>query len=907
MPTLDAAASFVGGGGFGTRSGSRSCPSQAGGAVAQRALSPSCVDVRGAGVADGRRTGGRGGSSRDRLRRSPEMPRAFILHVCGTLGLAAKGALELRRFLRSSTRPLKSSFRVNALKGSQATVKELKGLGWKLDPVPWCKDGFFVEFARRRYALGQSRQHLTGKIYGQEPTSMAPVETLCAALRAVASQDSPPADEKVMRVLDLCAAPGSKTTQLAAKLPQMAVILANDPDPSRARALRANLLRAGASNSLVLQTDGRAVGGLAPEAFDAVLADVPCSAEGNMRKHAGTLDYWLADDHQAQVEQRVELQWELLRSAWAALKPGGCLVYSTCTLNAYENEQMCNRLTSDPALGARPLDVRSLLNLSRPASSAAAPPAPKWLKVWPQEFDTEGFFISAFQKEPSFQASSVAPADASQEAEEPTQAKLRVLPAGEAAAVRRQIAEQLGTCPLPAGSAAGAAEATMQIEWQLAEDEAGRIWSALSHADLQGSGLATLVDRCALKPPGLHVATRQKDSLAVSNELILVAGDGDDGGVRNGRMTEEDWAVLGSRVEATVGAMNAAMDVFVEQGDIKSAEGLLEEMTKQDLVPDAVSFTILMKAHAKKGSREGAQAAERVLQRAMKLEEERPDAITLDALCYGTMLYAFARAGDARKAEQWMRKMKEQEVEPDAACYNSLVHAWANAGKPARAEEWFQTAQQKGLAVGSTLYASLLNAFAKQGDLASAEGCFERLLGSGVEPDLMCFNTLLNACSRAGEPAKAESWLRKMMVQPDETSFNAVIAAYSHANDRASARRIYEEMCSRRLQPTTRTYAALAFPDKRDGDWQAVESILGEMEGTGLPKDGVAYALLLSAYGNARPKRVKEAEALLSCMDKKYLKDKAVQAAIRRVVGEGYLQGSRRATAGHSARRARYR
>ncbi|CAE8715839.1 unnamed protein product, partial [Polarella glacialis] len=298
------------------------------------------------------------------LRRPPQVPRVFLAHLSSCLGLLG---LAQRRFLRACARPVRRSFRGNRLKAEQASLLgRLLEAGFTLEPVPWCADGFFhsgseAQLRGRRsqrtvdevaaaeeglpeVAFGLARPHLTGEVYGQESTSMLPAEVLKAALLTPGLAGQSPGSS--FRILDLCAAPGSKTTQLGDWLQTIGgLLVANEPDAARHRVLRSNLLRAGIVDCIRTRLDGRRLGDLAPEAFDAVLVDAPCSGEGNIRKASDALDAW-ADPDQGQRRRRAwsELQWELLQSGWRALRPGGVLVYSTCALNFEEDEAQVLRL-----------------------------------------------------------------------------------------------------------------------------------------------------------------------------------------------------------------------------------------------------------------------------------------------------------------------------------------------------------------------------------------------------------------------------------------------------------------------------------------------------------------------------------------------------------------------------------
>lgn len=191
------------------------------------------------------------------------------------------------------------------------------------------------------------------------------------------------------RVMDVAAAPGSKTTQIAARMGNQGAILANEFSASRVKVLHANISRCGIQNVALTHFDGRVFGAALPEAFDAILLDAPCSGEGVVRKDPDALKNW-------SVESNLEIaatQRELIDSAFHALRPGGTLVYSTCTLNRDENEDVCLWLKAQypDAVEFLPLN-----DLFATADEAATPEG--FLHVFPQIYDCEGFFVARLRK-----------------------------------------------------------------------------------------------------------------------------------------------------------------------------------------------------------------------------------------------------------------------------------------------------------------------------------------------------------------------------------------------------------------------------------------------------------------------------------------------------------------------------
>lgn len=331
---------------------------------------------------------------------------------------------DLSALNASSAKPLRKSIRVNTLK---CTVEEIKAWGksknWTLEPVPWCSEGFYIDRPSpaaaglwpasrvdepKREALGKDLLHLFGGFYMQEAASMLPVALL----------DPKPGDV----ILDMSAAPGSKTTQIADRMEGRGVLIANDVQEKRIWSLITNLQRSGVMNEVVTRKVGQWFAGNMTERFDRVLCDAPCTAQGTVRKDTDSLDYCSMDN----IGKMAKLQRELLESAVHACKVGGRIVYSTCTLTPEENEEVVLsilnkfstqlvvidpreiqsgklKVQSDEGVKAgfdRAIEdsivVQKSLEKSGnfPLSSFNFP----LLRLWPQTYDTEGFFCAVFEK-----------------------------------------------------------------------------------------------------------------------------------------------------------------------------------------------------------------------------------------------------------------------------------------------------------------------------------------------------------------------------------------------------------------------------------------------------------------------------------------------------------------------------
>ena len=277
-------------------------------------------------------------------------------------------------FFASYAKPPVRSLRVNTLKRA-----DLGALFPDVDftPVPWCKDAFYYPDS---FSAGKTAAHLAGAYYVQEASATFPVIAL----------EVRPGE----KVLDLCAAPGGKSTQIAAALKGEGLLVANEIIPSRAAVLSQNIERLGVKNAIVLNHDPRDFEDRFCGWFDKILVDAPCSGEGMFRKSPDAAREWTPDSPAACAAR----QAEILNSAFKMLKPGGVLVYSTCTLNAKENEETV----------ARVLDAHANIQLY---PIKAQIPQPKLLgvnasdavidgtvRIMPHLADGEGHFCARFLK-----------------------------------------------------------------------------------------------------------------------------------------------------------------------------------------------------------------------------------------------------------------------------------------------------------------------------------------------------------------------------------------------------------------------------------------------------------------------------------------------------------------------------
>ncbi|SHJ06387.1 NOL1/NOP2/sun family putative RNA methylase [Geosporobacter subterraneus DSM 17957] len=224
---------------------------------------------------------------------------------------------EYEAFLASYQEPKTQGIRINTLKIS---VEEfLKISPFKLDPVPWCKEGFYYQEEDRP---GKHPYYHAGLYYIQEPSAMIPAEIL-----------SPMAGE---RILDACAAPGGKTIQIANKMNGMGILVSNEINLNRVKALIRNVELFGVANAVVTNVPAERLLDYFESYFDKILVDAPCSGEGMFRKDESMIKSW----EKQGPEYYVPIQAEILDAASKMLRKGGGVVYSTCTFSAEENEEV---------------------------------------------------------------------------------------------------------------------------------------------------------------------------------------------------------------------------------------------------------------------------------------------------------------------------------------------------------------------------------------------------------------------------------------------------------------------------------------------------------------------------------------------------------------------------------------
>ena len=290
------------------------------------------------------------------------LPEAYVAQMKRLLGEAGFFAYE-----QALTQPVTRALRVNLLLRPDGSLPcPIEGVG---EAVPWAKGCCFVEGDARP---GLSPLHEGGLFYLQEPSALSAVSVL--------------APQPGERVLDLCAAPGGKSTQIAGLMQGRGLLVCNEPVPSRAQILSRNVERMGVRNAIVTSAMPAQLAPRFPAFFDRILVDAPCSGEGMFRRQPEARDEWSAGSPRGCADR----QLEILEAAAKMLAPGGALVYSTCTFNDTENEGVLARFTAaHPEFALEAFELPGLPSGSR-----------GYVHLYPHEIRGEGHFVSLLRKAP---------------------------------------------------------------------------------------------------------------------------------------------------------------------------------------------------------------------------------------------------------------------------------------------------------------------------------------------------------------------------------------------------------------------------------------------------------------------------------------------------------------------------
>jgi len=287
---------------------------------------------------------------------------------------------EFDAFADAIERPLGKTARVNTIKADTERVREaFADAGIDATPTDWHPDLLHLDTD----SPGATWPAFHGWIHTQEAVSTLPPIAL----------DPEPTDT----VWDACAAPGSKTTQLAAMMDDRGRVVANDRNMGRLSALRFNAERLGVTNAIVTNRDARnySLDPLAVDEFDRALVDAPCSGEGTLRKNPAALDSW-SEGFLADVSG---VQTDILRRAVQATTPGGRVVYSTCTYAPEENEAVLDAVleSEDCRIVEQDLPLESRPGVTEWRDDSFDPSVERAARVYPHLNDTGGFFVATLE------------------------------------------------------------------------------------------------------------------------------------------------------------------------------------------------------------------------------------------------------------------------------------------------------------------------------------------------------------------------------------------------------------------------------------------------------------------------------------------------------------------------------
>ncbi|MFV9511516.1 RsmF rRNA methyltransferase first C-terminal domain-containing protein [Tepidibacillus sp. LV47] len=306
-----------------------------------------------------------------------QLPETFRLRMQQLLGES------FASFIRSYEQVQTHGLRVNTLKLNIDSFLQL--VPYALKPIPWTKEGFYYQEEDRP---GKHPYHAAGLYYIQEPSAMAVTEVL----------DPQPGE----KILDLSAAPGGKATHIATKLNHQGLLIANEIHPTRVKALVENLERFGIKNAVVTNESPVRLAKVFPEFFDRVLVDAPCSGEGMFRKNPEAINEWSLEN----IQYCASRQKEILNEAQKMLKPGGILVYSTCTFAPEENEGTIAAFLEryhEFEIEAIPKELAYLFDQGHPewVNGKQYPSISQTIRLWPHQIKGEGHYIAKLRKKES--------------------------------------------------------------------------------------------------------------------------------------------------------------------------------------------------------------------------------------------------------------------------------------------------------------------------------------------------------------------------------------------------------------------------------------------------------------------------------------------------------------------------
>ncbi|MBR5360059.1 MAG: RsmB/NOP family class I SAM-dependent RNA methyltransferase, partial [Lachnospiraceae bacterium] len=312
------------------------------------------------------------------------LPAAFLVRMQELL------TNEYDEFIHTYDKPAYRALRLNPLKvkndAAEALLSKVYGSGLAnadnkvIARVPWCDLGYYFGDDLRP---GIHPYHAAGAFYIQEPSAMLPGELARIAINRIIAKRG------FVRVLDMCAAPGGKSTHVAGYIGDKGILVANEPVPTRAKILSQNIERMGFGNTIVISELPDKIASVFPDFFDVILTDVPCSGEGMFRKDEVAVREWSEDN----VAMCVKRGAEILDAAHRCLKPGGSIIYSTCTYEPAENENAVTRfMTSYPVYNMAKINVSGIESSSDGT-----------YRIWPHKHKGEGHFAAVLTTDSDYE------------------------------------------------------------------------------------------------------------------------------------------------------------------------------------------------------------------------------------------------------------------------------------------------------------------------------------------------------------------------------------------------------------------------------------------------------------------------------------------------------------------------
>ena len=310
------------------------------------------------------------------------LPQEFLERMENMLGE------EYPAFLKSYDIARYQALRLNPQKGDDVSFLN-RGV-FSLERVPWAEHGYYYT---AKDTPGKHPYHEAGVYYIQEPSAMAPAAYLTRQMEDGAGE----------RILDLCAAPGGKSTQIAAAMAGRGILISNEIHPARAKILSENIERMGIANAVVTNETPQRLAEHFSEYFTRIMVDAPCSGEGMFRKNEAACEEWSTEN----VKICAERQDGILDCAASMLAPGGRIVYSTCTFAPAENEGSMTRfLLRHPEF--------HIVEVKKAEGMSAG--VPEWayfeeekgqvlleiaqtIRLWPQHLNGEGHYLAVLKKE----------------------------------------------------------------------------------------------------------------------------------------------------------------------------------------------------------------------------------------------------------------------------------------------------------------------------------------------------------------------------------------------------------------------------------------------------------------------------------------------------------------------------